>query len=236
MTGIVMPRLSDTMEEGTILRWLKRDGEQVSRGEELVEIETDKATMSYESDESGVLQTLAAEGDTLAVGALIARVGEASAQAQEDEEPASRPAAVREAVVDRERAGASAGQAEADGAPARAVVGARRKASPIARRLARESGVDLATLAGSGPGGRIVRADVVAAGAGQAERAPDQAVGCRRRAAAGARRAQPSEQAGGAVAEHAARSRQSRPAARASARSPRRAARSPASRPRRGRR
>ena len=76
MTDIVMPRLSDTMEEGTILRWLKRDGEQVRRGEELGEIETDKATMAYESDKDGILQTVAREGDTLAVGQLIARVGE----------------------------------------------------------------------------------------------------------------------------------------------------------------
>ena len=74
-TEIVMPRLSDTMEEGTILRWLKRDGERVSRGEELVEIETDKASMTYESDQEGVLEILAGEGDTLAIGAVIARVG-----------------------------------------------------------------------------------------------------------------------------------------------------------------
>ena len=72
MAEIVMPRLSDTMEEGTILRWLKHDGEEVRRGEELVEIETDKATMSYESDQGGVLQTVAGEGDTLAVGEVIA--------------------------------------------------------------------------------------------------------------------------------------------------------------------
>src|ERR1700730_16158252 len=80
MADIVMPRLSDTMEEGTILRWLIGDGESVSRGQELVEIETDKATMIYESDLQGVLQRVAAEGDTLAVGALIARVGGASTQ------------------------------------------------------------------------------------------------------------------------------------------------------------
>ena len=67
MADLVMPRLSDTMEEGTILRWLKGDGEQVGRGEELVEIETDKATMTYESDQAGVLQIVAAEGSTLAV-------------------------------------------------------------------------------------------------------------------------------------------------------------------------
>ena len=69
MADIVMPRLSDTMEEGTILRWLKSDGDDVRRGEELVEIETDKATMSYESDQEGILQIVAPEGATLAVGA-----------------------------------------------------------------------------------------------------------------------------------------------------------------------
>ena len=72
-----MPRLSDTMEEGTVLRWLKRDGEHVRRGEELVEIETDKAAMVYESDQDGALRIVAQEGDTLAVGATIAHVGEA---------------------------------------------------------------------------------------------------------------------------------------------------------------
>ena len=76
MSEIVMPRLSDTMEEGTVLRWLKRDGEHVRRGEELVEIETDKAAMVYESDQEGALRIVAQEGDTLAVGATIAHVGE----------------------------------------------------------------------------------------------------------------------------------------------------------------
>ena len=80
MAEIVMPRLSDTMEEGTILSWLVADGETVSRGQELVEIETDKANMTYESDQEGVLQTFAAEGDTLPVGAPIARVGDGRAE------------------------------------------------------------------------------------------------------------------------------------------------------------
>lgn len=76
MADIVMPRLSDTMEEGTILRWYKRDGEQVSRGEELVEIETDKATMSYESDTAGVLlEVLVPAGETVESGRVIARIG-----------------------------------------------------------------------------------------------------------------------------------------------------------------
>ena len=178
MAEIVMPRLSDTMEEGTILRWLKRDGEHVARGEELVEIETDKATMSYESDQSGTLQTLAGEGDTLAVGALIARVGaeqpRSAAEQRADEEddgPASRPAGVRTPAGDGGTAAegggparGSAGSGLAEGAPAERPAGGRVKASPLARRLARDSHVDLAALSGSGPGGRIVRADVLAAG------------------------------------------------------------------------
>ena len=73
-----MPRLSDSMEEGTIVRWLKGAGEHVARGEELVEIETDKATMTYESDAEGALEIVAQQGDTLVVGAVIARVGESA--------------------------------------------------------------------------------------------------------------------------------------------------------------
>jgi pyruvate dehydrogenase E2 component (dihydrolipoamide acetyltransferase) len=72
---IVMPRLSDSMEQGTILRWLLADGEHVARGQELVEIETDKASMTYESDRDGVLQILVAEGESVAIGVAIARVG-----------------------------------------------------------------------------------------------------------------------------------------------------------------
>jgi pyruvate dehydrogenase E2 component (dihydrolipoamide acetyltransferase) len=146
---IVMPRLSDTMEEGTVLRWLKRDGEHVRRGEELVEIETDKAAMVYESDQEGVLQIAASEGDTLAVGATIAHVGEGAggAEAPSAEAPAIVEAAppVTEAAVRREPED-------------------RVKASPLARRVARESGVDLHTLTGTGPGGRIIKADVQAVG------------------------------------------------------------------------
>ena len=75
MADVAMPRLSDSMEEGTILKWLKSDGDEVSRGDELVEIETDKANMTYEADQAGPLKIVAQEGDTLAVGATIARIG-----------------------------------------------------------------------------------------------------------------------------------------------------------------
>ena len=73
-----MPRLSDSMEEGTILRWLKANGDDVRRGDDLVEIETDKATMTYEADQDGVLEIIAAEGATLAIGEVIASIGDGS--------------------------------------------------------------------------------------------------------------------------------------------------------------
>src|SRR4051812_42916156 len=90
MGDVAMPRLSDSMEEGTIVKWLKSDGDEVSKGEELVEIETDKANMTYEADEAGTLSIVAKEGDTLAVGETIAKIGEgggdASAKEDEDDE------------------------------------------------------------------------------------------------------------------------------------------------------
>src|SRR6478752_5565416 len=89
MGDVAMPRLSDSMEEGTILKWLKSDGDDVSKGEELVEIETDKANMTYEADESGTLEIVAQEGDTLGVGETICRIGEGggtSDDAAEDED------------------------------------------------------------------------------------------------------------------------------------------------------
>src|SRR6476646_1484308 len=78
MADVSMPRLSDSMEEGTILKWLKSDGDTVEKGEELGEIETDKANMTYEADEEGTLEIVAQEGDTLPVGETIARIGEGS--------------------------------------------------------------------------------------------------------------------------------------------------------------
>src|SRR5213080_2353285 len=87
-TEVVMPRLSDSMEEGTILRWLKSPGDHVERGEELVEIETDKANMVYEADAGGTLiELVASEGDTLPIGEVIARVGEAGEKPSGDGAP-----------------------------------------------------------------------------------------------------------------------------------------------------
>jgi pyruvate dehydrogenase E2 component (dihydrolipoamide acetyltransferase) len=157
MSEIVMPRLSDTMEEGTILRWLKGNGEHVARGEELVEIETDKAAMTYESDLEGALQIVAGEGQTLPVGALIAHVGELVAGAAT---PATAPAP--QAPAPQAPAAQAPGTGGAGtGAPGPGAGGERVKASPLARRVALERGVELSGLSGSGPGGRIVKADVV---------------------------------------------------------------------------
>ncbi len=210
MSDVAMPRLSDSMEEGTILKWLKSDGDEVSKGEELVEIETDKANMTYEADESGTLEIVAQEGDTLPVGETICKIGEGgggSSDDDEDEDEEEAPEADEEEEAEDqgdegaadeaadeadepERRGRS-GRRRADddeptkttrsratkrtrslnpartGGRARARTGARSedegervKASPIARRIAEEKGVDLSTIEGSGPGGRIVKADL----------------------------------------------------------------------------
>jgi pyruvate dehydrogenase E2 component (dihydrolipoamide acetyltransferase) len=182
---IVMPRLSDSMEEGTILRWLKSPGEEVSLGEELVEIETDKANMVYEAPAAGTLiETLAEEGDTLAIGQAIARVGEAGEKPAGDGSATERPAASpAEASPGRDAVSAEPAEGAAEApiaqAPAEAPAEAppsgdgRVKASPVARRMASEKGLDLGSLSGSGPGGRIVKADVERAiAAGPAPAAP----------------------------------------------------------------
>jgi pyruvate dehydrogenase E2 component (dihydrolipoamide acetyltransferase) len=119
------------MEEGTIVRWLKSDGDTVMRGEAIVEIETDKATMPYEADEAGVLATAVAEGTSVQVGTPIAHIGQAAV-------PVS----------------------------ARAAAPSVRGVSPIARRVAERLGVELDGLGGSGPQGRILKADVIAAAQG----------------------------------------------------------------------
>jgi pyruvate dehydrogenase E2 component (dihydrolipoyllysine-residue acetyltransferase) len=174
MSEVVMPRLSDSMEEGTILTWLKQVGEEVAVGEELVEIETDKANMAYEADVAGtLLEIVVAEGETAPVGAVIARVGD-----PDDASDEPRSSNVAQRATNDERAPESASMtppAAADGQSTGG--GARVKASPLARRLAREAEIDLASLQGSGPGGRIVKKDVenAAKDAGPAAAAPQAA-------------------------------------------------------------
>jgi pyruvate dehydrogenase E2 component (dihydrolipoamide acetyltransferase) len=179
-----MPRLSDSMEEGTILTWLKQVGDEIAVGDELVEIETDKANMAYESDVAGTLQEiLAQEGETLPIGSPIARIGESNgdgADAEDGEGQSARPAGAAGDPPPLPVAKASSGavpptasptgdadDADAPG-PAEEVTangggsgdGERVKASPLARRLAEDKGLDLKALQGSGPGGRIIKHDV----------------------------------------------------------------------------
>ena len=161
-TDVVMPRLSDSMEEGTILKWLKSPGDAVELGEELVEIETDKANMVYEADAGGTLiEIVADEGETLPIGQVIARVGEPGEEPSGDGASAKPKKPKKPSAEAEETAAAPAPPAtEAPPAAAPADADGRVKASPLARRIARERGLDLAGLAGSGPGGRIVKADV----------------------------------------------------------------------------
>jgi pyruvate dehydrogenase E2 component (dihydrolipoamide acetyltransferase) len=161
MSDVAMPRLSDSMEEGTILKWLKSDGDEVSKGDELVEIETDKANMTYEADEAGTLEIVAQEGDTLPVGETICRIGEGAAPADADEDEEPEPEAPEEADEEPE-AEESEEEPEEEPEPEapEPEEGERIKASPIARRIASEQGIDLSTIEGSGPGGRIVKADL----------------------------------------------------------------------------
>jgi pyruvate dehydrogenase E2 component (dihydrolipoamide acetyltransferase) len=151
MADVVMPRLSDSMEEGTILQWLKQVGDEIAVGDEIVEIETDKANMAYESDVAGKLtEIVAAEGETLPIGTVIARIGDSDGPSAPAPEPVEAPAEEPQAPIN---APSESTSSESNG-------GGRPHASPLARRIAKEQKLDLAQLEGSGPGGRIVKADV----------------------------------------------------------------------------
>ena len=200
-TDITMPRLSDSMEEGTVLKWLVETGAEITRGQEIAEIETDKANMTYEADVGGTLsEIVAGEGDTVAIGEVIARLGEAgeapsggeqedsagvedeadsadagddSAEGESDEseqaeQEEAAPVATKE---DDSGNGASVGEAKQSSAGTGENGDGRVKASPVARRMASEMSVDLSSVEGSGPGGRIVKADVQAAADGGGSRA-----------------------------------------------------------------
>ena len=208
-----MPKLSDTMTEGVLRKWHRKEGDKISPGDVIAEVETDKATMDFESFDGGVLlKRLINDGDTVKVGAPIGILGQAGedisqalsqaeskkggaakaappAQAKAEEKPAPAPEAPKPAPAPqpkREQAPAPAAQAAAPAAPSpapsaarhapaarpasaaapapRAAAGGKILASPLARRLATDLGVDLRNVKGTGPGGRIVERDVQAAG------------------------------------------------------------------------
>ena len=160
MIDILMPRLSDTMTEGAISAWHKQPGDPVSPGDLLVEIETDKATMEQEAYEAGTLvEILVAEGESVSIGMPIARLDNGTgALADPGPSPVQdgpHPSATGEFELDRKRpSGEDVPASRRNGYPKRHV------ATPLVRKLAREQGIDLATVSGTGPGGRIVRADL----------------------------------------------------------------------------
>ncbi len=172
-TELKMPALSPTMEEGTLAKWLVKEGDVVKSGDLLAEIETDKATMEFEAvDEGTISKLLVAEGtDGVKVGTAIALI---AGEGESVDAPA--PAPVDKATDDKKpepAAPAKGGGETPAAAPAPVAAtktdsGDRVKASPLARRLAEAQGVDLASLTGSGPGGRIVRADLGTAAGGKA--------------------------------------------------------------------
>src|SRR5438067_2132484 len=170
-TEIKLPRLGQGMESGTIVKWLKSEGDSVEKGEPLYELDTDKVTQEVEADASGVLLKIAVQGGEVAVGKTIAVIGEAGeqvetpAEAKVDDTPQEEgsPAPAREAERERGRQ-ASAGDQVME--LRRAISdGGRIKASPLARRIARERGVDLGDVVGTGPEGRVVAEDVERAAA-----------------------------------------------------------------------
>ena len=174
-TDVSLPRLGQGMEAGTIVRWLKSEGDKVEKGEPLYELDTDKVTQEVEADASGVLlKILAGEGEEIEVGKRIAVIGEegeevaadeAAVEVDEDEQEEGSPAPARE--EERER-GREAAKEEAEEQQETARANGRIKASPLARRIARERGIDLASLSGTGPEGRIVAEDVERAAAAPA--------------------------------------------------------------------
>ncbi len=194
MSEVNMPKLSDTMEEGTIATWKKKSGDAVKKGEVLAEVESDKATFDLEADSDGTLNIVVEAGQAVPVGAQIAQIAkEGEAAAPSKPAPKAEPAPAKPKAAGSSEAGttdaegsggkhgspaANAASEEAAAVPEETVSsrasgpaetggdetgGDRIKASPIALRLAAEMGLDIRTLTGSGPDGRIVKEDVLAA-------------------------------------------------------------------------
>ncbi len=165
MSEVTMPRLSDTMQEGTIAHWLKKAGDEIKKGDILAEIETDKATMDLEAYEAGTLQQiLVQEGETVPIGQPVALIG-SGAGFQQIGQTATAPAPVA-VKTSAEDAPTARVPAESTSAQRESLETAERgdgvliKASPLARRMAEEYSIDLRQVQGTGPGGRIVRDDI----------------------------------------------------------------------------
>jgi pyruvate dehydrogenase E2 component (dihydrolipoamide acetyltransferase) len=165
-TEVKLPRLGQGMEAGTIVKWLKSEGDQVEKGEPLYELDTDKVTQEVEAEASGVLLKIAIAEGEVEVGKTIAFIGEEGEKVEAPADERSDGDAARQVREARERAKA---EPEPEAAPTEIAAPARTdgrvKASPLARRIARERGIDLAAVAGTGPEGRVVAEDVERAAA-----------------------------------------------------------------------
>ncbi|MFM9180270.1 MAG: biotin/lipoyl-containing protein, partial [Phycisphaerales bacterium] len=165
-----MPRLSDTMEQGTVVKWHVKVGDKVTSGQVIADIETDKATMEQAVFDDGLIARLVCpEGKQVKVGEVIAVLAEegesmdAAAVAPATAGPASSPPAARPAAQPAASAGSPAPAREIVADVEAVEVGERMRVSPVARRMAEELGVDLAQVKGSGPGGRVIKRDIVLA-------------------------------------------------------------------------
>jgi pyruvate dehydrogenase E2 component (dihydrolipoamide acetyltransferase) len=181
---VTLPRLGQGMETGTIVRWLKSEGDSVGKGEALYELDTEKVTQEVEAEASGVLlKILAGEGEEIEVGKAIAVIGEQGEEvpereaedptevSEDDAQEEGSPAPEREDERERGREEAPEGPSEPEQS-VESTNGGRVKASPLARRIARERGIELSALRGTGPEGRIVAEDVERASARGAAAAP----------------------------------------------------------------
>src|SRR6266581_3828176 len=164
---VIMPKLSPTMEEGQVSRWLKKEGDKVSMGEPLAEIDTDKATMEMQALSAGVLRKiLINEGESVPLGQPIAIIGEPNedisellSQAKAKPQSAPKPEAAKPSEVTSVEPSQQA-PAPAPSPDGKRAVGDRMLVSPIAARMAAEAGINLKSLQGSGPGGRIIKRDI----------------------------------------------------------------------------
>ena len=171
MAEVIMPKMGDAMEEGTLIKWLKAVGDEVAEGDPLAEIETDKITLEMEAQESGYLTNVYVdEGAVVPIGEIVATIG-AQDEIGKGEKPAAKSAAESEAVAEEVvpeaakeevKAAADSGEAEASAPAAGEAVQRNEKfrASPLVKRLAEDAGLDLGLVSGSGPDGRIVKKDI----------------------------------------------------------------------------
>jgi len=179
-TSIVMPQMGYDMHEGKVVRWFKKEGENVARGEVIAEIETDKAIVDFEAYTGGVMGKIVAdEGVAIPVGGLIAVITQPGEAVPDDLVTAAAPEEPTGNGVPAEAVSAPAPAAAPPAADGEV------RASPLARRLARERGIDLSAITGTGPGGRITEADIPdqaapAAAPGEVRASPLAKIGCPR--------------------------------------------------------